>query len=666
VRAARLLGLLATLALAPTADANAQQVELISGGSGAGVATFSDASDDGSLVVFESDEKLEDSDTDTVRDVYARGRDGTLTHVSDGPTAADPNVAASFAGMSRDGTRIFFETPERLLTSDTDDSTDLYQRTSTGALTHLSERVVGADDAMDALFAGASRDGSRVFIETSEPLIGPDDTDTASDVYERAASGALTLISDDASPLMDAEEPAFFVGSSDDGTRVFLLTAERLAGNDGDSEADLYERGPGGLRHLSDGALGADAEQPVDFAGALSDGTRVFFATLERLTSSDGDNSLDGYARAPTGPLVHVTDGPGPDAEVGAALLEKSADGSRAFFQTTERLLPSDTDDANDIYERGPGGLRHVSDGPVEPDLGLSVQLTGASSDGRRLFLGTREALLPDDGDTVRDVYERGPEDELRLVSDDAGGVDAALPADFVHASRDGARVTFQTAEALAAGDTDDAPDVYQRTPAGVLVHVSDNQLDPDADLAAFFSGASADGGRVFFESDERLTAADVDNVTDVYAATVLPDPSPVGPGPPVGEPPRGDPTDTTRPRLSRARLARRRFVGRTVLRFTLSEPATVRLRIERALPGRRVGRSCRAPSRRNRARRRCTRYVAAGRRTVRGRAGANAVRLRGGRRGAYRLTLTAVDAAGNVSRRARLPFTVVAGKRRR
>jgi hypothetical protein len=103
-----------------------------------------------------------------------------------------------------------------------------------------------------------------------------------------------------------------------------------------------------------------------------------------------------------------------------------------------------------------------------------------------------------------------------------------------------------------------------------------------------------------------------------------------------------------------------------TTFRYTLSEPARVVFGIRRARPGRRVGRRCVKPTRRNRARRKCTRYVLVRRFAVP--VGATSIRKRFsgkiGRRslkpGRYQATLIATDAAGNASAPKRLRFRVV------
>ena len=117
------------------------------------------------------------------------------------------------------------------------------------------------------------------------------------------------------------------------------------------------------------------------------------------------------------------------------------------------------------------------------------------------------------------------------------------------------------------------------------------------------------------------------------------------------------------------ARRRRRKPVPRgTTFRYTLSEPATVKIAIKRKLAGRRKGKRCVKPTRRLRRARRCTRLVAKGTLTRRSQLGANAVKFTGrvGRRklaaGKYVAELRARDVAGNVSKTVELGFTVVPG----
>ena len=148
-----------------------------------------------------------------------------------------------------------------------------------------------------------------------------------------------------------------------------------------------------------------------------------------------------------------------------------------------------------------------------------------------------------------------------------------------------------------------------------------------------------------------------------------------------IGEAPSVLPPDTTAAALSRLKLspavfraasrgagigARRHRVGSRVS-YRLSEAATVSFRVQRAAAGRRVGGRCRRPTRANRTRPRCARYVLL-RGSLRhaGSAGPNRFKFTGRLRGRklrparYRLRARSVDAAGNTSPFVRKRFRVV------
>ena len=112
-----------------------------------------------------------------------------------------------------------------------------------------------------------------------------------------------------------------------------------------------------------------------------------------------------------------------------------------------------------------------------------------------------------------------------------------------------------------------------------------------------------------------------------------------------------------------------RRVKRGTTFRYSLSEPARVTIRIDRILPGRRVGRRCRKPSPRLIRRPSCKRYVRAGRTLVRnppvgrvatkfsGRIGRRALRP-----GRYRATAEATDRFDLRSRKRTITFRVARG----
>src|SRR4051812_37829930 len=154
--------------------------------------------------------------------------------------------------------------------------------------------IVSVGTTQAATFVGVSADGSRVFIESFEPLVA-EDTDAQVDVYQ-LAGGTPTLLSDRQKAGPDEEKPATFEHASADGSRVVFTTDESLVGDDSDTKADLYERAAGATTLLSDPPLvGPDDNEAVTFEAASSDGSRVIWRTFEPIVNIDGDDRLDLY-----------------------------------------------------------------------------------------------------------------------------------------------------------------------------------------------------------------------------------------------------------------------------------------------------------------------------------------------------------------------------------
>jgi hypothetical protein len=115
----------------------------------------------------------------------------------------------------------------------------------------------------------------------------------------------------------------------------------------------------------------------------------------------------------------------------------------------------------------------------------------------------------------------------------------------------------------------------------------------------------------------------------------------------------------------SKGKRRKRPPIG-TTFSFTLDRPAHVTFTFTHAVPGRRVGRRCVAPTRKNRHKRACRRTVVAGALAFSAHAGRNRVRFQGliarGKRlppGRYTVLVTA-SASGKRSGTAMLSFTIV------
>lgn len=153
----------------------------------------------------------------------------------------------------------------------------------------------------------------------------------------------------------------------------------------------------------------------------------------------------------------------------------------------------------------------------------------------------------------------------------------------------------------------------------------------------------------------------------------------PADPGTDPGNPQNpGDPNppaaDTTAPTVSKVSLAPRTFRAAkgSALRLTLSEASRLSVRIERLTKGRRSGKACKKETAKLRKRhaKTCTRSTKIGtvsRAAVAAGATKGAFKGRVGKKtlkaGAYRATLTATDAAGNVSEPVATKFFVTAKK---
>ncbi len=412
----------------------------------------------------------------------ASAEHSALELVTTGPTGGNGTFDAAFGGASADGSRGFYTTAESLVSADTDTASDVYER-SGGQTTLVSTGPTG-NSPFPASFAGASADGTRVFFTTQASLVSAD-TDPSVDVYER--SGGQTTLLSTGPTGGNGVIFVLYAGASADGTRVFFRTVESLVSADTDTALDVYERSGGQTTLVSTGPAGGNGAADAQFAGASADGTRVFFATAERLVSADTDAMDDVYERA-AGQTTLVSTGPaGGNGAVAAFLVGMSADGTRVFFSTYESLVSADTDSRLDVHERSGGQTTLVSPGPAGGNPDFDAIFRGVSSDGSRVFLQTLARLVSADTDDSQDVYERAGEQTTLLSTGPTGG-NGAVHAGLTGMSADGTRIFFATWEPLVSGDTDAAFDVYERA-GGQTMLVSTGPAGGNGAVAAFLVG---------------------------------------------------------------------------------------------------------------------------------------------------------------------------------
>jgi hypothetical protein len=135
-----------------------------------------------------------------------------------------------------------------------------------------------------------SADSGATYFVTSATL-APEDVNPGEDMYVRGAGG-IDLVSETfAASSMRIE------AVSSDGDAAFFLTPAALDPADADSSDDLHAVRGGALYLMSSGPASWGAAPPgIPRTLVVPDGSRAYFETFDRLTALDGDTELDVYA----------------------------------------------------------------------------------------------------------------------------------------------------------------------------------------------------------------------------------------------------------------------------------------------------------------------------------------------------------------------------------
>jgi Tol biopolymer transport system component len=393
--------------------------------------------------------------------------------------------------------------------------------------------------------SGVSPDGERVYIST-EASLTPEDHDvsnsgdTSTDGYE-LHDGHFTLIT--TGPLDESRPDSFgccgarIVWASDDGSRVYFVTNDRMTAADHDDGQDIYERSEGRTQLVS---TGPEEVQPdlnyseptpyAEFLGASPDGTTVYFTTYQQLTADDTEKLTsdiyswhDGTVRRLTHTRLYP-EGSGIFESFSQMSFAGADEGGSIYFVAHSPQASGDTDANGDLYRADAegnderilagGAAPPISDKPY-PD---PIFAGDVSQDGKRLYFTTTSALLPADTDDEPDIYllmtETG---HLQLVSEGRAAEppkDAELTLSGI--SRDGRRAFFSTWEQLTPEDTDEVVDVYEWFEGHVRLATPDIPGHRDA---SFFDSISPNGRYVVFSTWENLDPDSEEQKSDIYLA---------------------------------------------------------------------------------------------------------------------------------------------------
>ena len=209
----------------------------------------------------------------------------------------------------------------------------------------LSHGTIGGDAHTESIFGGASNDLTRTVFQSQEKLLpGLPDLSGGYYLYERdRQTGETQVLNVDGggNALADGAtlgnghfsgfEPNFDSGTaqnavSDDGTRVFFESP--VPGSGSPTKLYMRDTGTGETTQVSD-----NTSQDAIFAGAASDGSKVFFISSEALTGDDADTDPDLYMYdVASDTLTRVSHGSGnEDADV-AGVAAISDNGAHVYF----------------------------------------------------------------------------------------------------------------------------------------------------------------------------------------------------------------------------------------------------------------------------------------------------------------------------------------------
>ncbi len=383
--------------------------------------------------------------------------DGTAFGV--GGLHCSAGIKVSRNVVSPDGSRVLwtYDPPSN------SSPTQLFARIGGEETIQLDKKVSGAGSPGDGVFLAASTDGSKVFFTSKNKLI------------TGAGEGDLYLYDFNAeAPLKDLTPGGAgvkgMVGISDDGSHAYFAASAVLSGEEENEAGQKAQAGENNLYLWREGQ--------IDFVAVLGNGppdTDVWAPGPVRLrarVTPDGRNLafLSSRAKELAGYDNTVAEG------AQCRLLASENPGPlcpQAFVYDAEaETITCASCNPSGARPTGPSALPGWSN-PLEGPRYLS-------DDGQRLFFETLDALLPQDENGKRDVYEFELEGSGSCTSQSpsfdsvSGGchylISSGKSTDSTYlldASSDGRDVFFSTRSPLVGWDTNDNYDVYDAREGG-------------------------------------------------------------------------------------------------------------------------------------------------------------------------------------------------------
>jgi hypothetical protein len=297
------------------------------------------------------------------------------------------------------------------------------------------------------------------------------------EIYMRSGEETIEVSApEEGAPETKASHEAVFFGASEDGSRVFFTSEGELTANDAgihDMELYEYDTETGKLTRISAGNSGNAAGTVIPFGTTLQgisenrikeiavsgDGSHVYFIAKGVLATANGEgqspvageNNLYVYDTQ-TGRTAFIAKGAG-GTRRNAYHFETTRDGRYLLFQGRNgcglERYDADTEQLACVVSDV------VSESVTMWDALEQFPAHAIAEDGS-VFFDTVASLVPQDTNGILDVYE-WHEGRVSLIS---SGQDA-LPSFFLGASPNGANVFFGTHAHLVAAATGTGGNLY-------------------------------------------------------------------------------------------------------------------------------------------------------------------------------------------------------------